>query len=300
MSDQAIDLQATLNDRYENLLNKQKNCTWTDWDFIGVWDIYSSIILARLEYYISNSPYSSIGYSKDEAIIYGHLARIFDLLRSIRRSVLKETATREIISIMNRSIIETCITLEYFLTFYDDKLLDDYRMTSLKMLRSYENVVKKNIDLRNGDKIAIEDSILKSISKAYENSGVSRDDIDKWNAKKSILKGFKDRFKDVGKEDLYDVAYRTGSQSTHGNWDTLTTNYLIYNIDTERFSIDLREIPLDFREINPILIIIVNTLKVYLSLYERNEANLKDIEFFEELLACLADLEELHEKYLGR
>lgn len=243
-----IDLKTILNDRYDNLLKKQKNGSWTDWDFIGVWNVYSLIILERLEYYISNSSYSAIGYLKDDVVIYGHLARIFDLLRSIRRVVIKETATREIIAILNRSIIETCVTLEYLIICYDSKLLDDYRMTSLKMLRSYEKTIIKNITLKNGEKTVIEDSIIKSISKSYENSGVSHDDIDKWNFKHSILKGFKDRFRAVGKEDLYNIVYKTGAQSSHGNWDTLLTNYLTYNIDTEKFSIDIKEWAVDFKE----------------------------------------------------
>lgn len=121
-----MNLTALLGARYDSLLINKSKGEWTDNDFIGVWDVLVSIVLFKLEFHIKTSKHTELGYTKDEALIYGHLARLFDLIKMQRRMVLSRSATREILKIVSRSIIETSVTLEYILTNQSDKLFDDY------------------------------------------------------------------------------------------------------------------------------------------------------------------------------
>jgi|GEM_PF-5878893 len=252
MKNEIIDLQKTLNDRYNNLNVKRSENTWTNWDFIGVWDVYTIILLGRIENYLTDSLLEE-GLNKDHAVIYGQLVRIFDLLRTVRRIILTNVGTQEVIMILNRSILETCVTLEYLLENYSEKLLDDYRMTSLRMLTAYEDIVKRNIESRNGETKPIESRILNSISESYKRSGIERSDINSWNSRQSILKGFKGRFESVDKLDMYDIVYKAGSQSVHGNWDSLIKNYLSYDSKKDRFNLNLEDKAVDYRLLNPML-----------------------------------------------
>lgn len=300
--DKEIDLTAVLEERYQNLLKKKGSNTWTDWDFIGVWDIYVLCILDKIKYYINQLNITGSGLSIDEAVFAGHIARIFDLLRSERRIVLEKAVTRVTMSIINRSIIETCVTLEYLLIEDKTALLNDYRMDSLRMLSAYEDIVKRNIQLR-GSELPIETSIMKSITQVYVNSQLSRTDIDNWSKRQSSLKSFKSRFNVVYNTDTtYDVIYKSSSQEAHGNWDSILRNYLKYDKKTKTYTVCSNASSIDFRDVNPSFIIIVKAMRHFINSkrYIVLANIISETQELDNILKDMYKLEELHEVFLGR
>jgi hypothetical protein len=293
-------LTATLGKRYDSLMKKKAKGTWTNNDFIGVWDALNMIVLLKIEQYINGSVHTKEGYTKEEAVIYGHLARVFDLLKMQRRMVLTDSAVREILKILGRSIMETSVTLEYILKNNSQKMFDDYIMDSMRMTTAYEDIVLENIANSGGKETEMEKSILFSIEKEREKCGLTRKDVDDWSKNKSMLIGFHGRFKAVGKLDLYNIAYKTGSQSVHGNWEALSKNYLDYSIETGRFKPDLSDDHIDIRLVNPGLHLVIEVLQVFLKVYECHGLGEIDVEALEHLKTAVKQLGDEHEVFLDR
>jgi hypothetical protein len=257
-------------------------------------------VLYKLEFYINTSSHTANGCTKEQAIFYGQLARLFDLLKMQRRMVLTDSATREILQILNRSIMETSVTLEYMIENNHPKLLDDYIMDSLRMTSAYEDEVLENIKAKGGNPSPIEESILKSIDDERKKCSLSRGDVDNWSKKKSSLVGFLARFKAVGKEQMYNIAYKGGSQSVHGNWETLSKNYLKHDNSTGLFRIDLSDDIIDIRLVNPQLYLIINVMIVFLADYSGHGLDQGDIEILNHLSIGVKQLEDEHELFMER
>lgn len=168
------------------------------------------------------------------------------------------------------------------------------------MTTHFEDRVLNNIATNNGVQTDMERSILRSISDEYSKCDITRQDVDNWSKNKSLLPRVIDRFKATGKERLYDITYKSGSQSVHGNWETLSKNYLDYDAQTGRFKPDLSDNHIDIRLLNPQLMIVMEVMQLFLKEYEGHDLDKADIEVLKHLIITVGQLEDEHEEFLAR
>jgi hypothetical protein len=155
------------------------------------------------------------GFDLEDAPILGLLTRIWKLLKEI--VIYYERDNAEIISILERPLIEAAITAEYLLKS-DADVIEDYRKCSykdrLRILRELKEG-SRFFDTKAGKRL------LKSVQDKMELEGFTVDDfqIQKKNRWKLQGKSFFDIFKEITDEDLYKYTYGMMSESIHGSWN---------------------------------------------------------------------------------
>jgi hypothetical protein len=155
------------------------------------------------------------GFDLEDAPILGLLTRIWKLLKEIVTYYEKDNA--EIISILERPLIEAAITAEYLL-ISDSAIIKDYRKCSYKDRLSILRELKKDsrfFETKAGKRL------LKSVQEKMDLEAFSEDDfeVQKKNRWKLQGKTFFDIFKEITDEDLYKYTYGMMSESIHGSWN---------------------------------------------------------------------------------
>lgn len=155
------------------------------------------------------------GFSLDDAPILGLLTRIWKLLKEI--VIYYEKNNAEIISILERPLIEASITAQYLL-INDTSVLQDYRKCSykdrLRILRELEEG-SHFFHTKAGKRL------LKSVQEKMELEKFTEEDFkaQKKNRWKLQGKTFFDIFKEITDENLYKYTYGIMSESIHGSWN---------------------------------------------------------------------------------
>ncbi|MDB4609678.1 DUF5677 domain-containing protein [Verrucomicrobia bacterium] len=155
------------------------------------------------------------GFDLNDAPILGLLTRIWKLLKEIVTYYEKDNA--EIISILERPLIEAAITAEYLL-MSDSAVISDYRKCSykdrLRMLRELKEG-SRFFETKAGKRL------LKSVQEKMDLEGFSVDDFKEQKKNRWKLQGktFFDIFKTITDEDLYKYTYGMMSESIHGSWN---------------------------------------------------------------------------------
>jgi hypothetical protein len=164
---------------------------------------------------IRNTDRNPTGFNLEDAPILGLLTRIWKLLKEIVTYYEKDNA--EIISILERPLIESAITCEYLL-MSDSGVIEDYRKCSykhrLRMLRELKEG-SRFFETKAGRRLLI------SVQEKMDLEGFSEDDfkMQKKNQWKLQGKTFFDIFKTITDEDLYKYTYGMMSESIHGSWN---------------------------------------------------------------------------------
>jgi hypothetical protein len=173
-------------------------------------------------------------WNRHEAVVVGHLARLYKLISAMLDQTCQHR--RETTFIFARLAFE-CIVNTLFLIKNDRPDITasyiEYSMRHEKRLRSR---IRANIELRGGEVLHIEERMLRSIESSAKRSGVDLDSIDppkNWAGKNLFEKA-----KDVGLEEAYFGAFAGPSHSVHGNWQDLLEYHL--DSDEEGYSVDLQ------------------------------------------------------------
>jgi hypothetical protein len=164
---------------------------------------------------IRNIDRNPTGFSLDDAPILGLLTRMWKLLKEI--VVYYEKDNAEIISILERPLIEASITAQYLL-INDATVLEDYRKCS------YKDRLRILRELKEGSrffKTKAGKRLLKSVQEKMKLEGFTEDDFahQKNNRWKLQGKTFFNIFKEITDEDLYKYTYGIMSESIHGSWN---------------------------------------------------------------------------------
>lgn len=172
-------------------------------------EIYDCITRVR------NLDRNPTGFNIDDAPILGLLTRIWKLLKEVIIYYEKDNA--EIISLLERPLIEAAVTAEYLL-MSDSAVIEDYRKCSYKdRLRILRELKKGSrfFETKAGKRL------LKSVQEKMDLEGFSEDDfnVQKRNRWKFQGKTFFDLFGEVTDEDLYKYTYGMMSESIHGSWN---------------------------------------------------------------------------------
>lgn len=164
---------------------------------------------------IRNIDRNPTGFSLEDAPILGLLTRIWKLLKEIVTYYEKDNA--EIISILERPLIEAAVTAEYLL-MSDLDVIEDYRKCS------YKDRLRILRELKEGSRFFETKAgkrLLKSVQEKMDLEGFTEDDFKEQKKNRWRLQGktFFDIFKEISDEDLYKYTYGMMSESIHGSWN---------------------------------------------------------------------------------
>ena len=235
----------------------------------NVAEIYDCITRMR------NIERNPTGFDLEDAPILGLLTRIWKLLKEIVTYYEKDNA--EIISILERPLIEAAITAEYLL-ISDSAVIEDYRKCS------YKDRLRILRELKEGSRFFETKAgkrLLKSVQEKMDLEAFSEDDfkVQKENRWKLQGKTFFDIFKEITDEELYKYTYGMMSESIHGSWNE-SMDWCLQQNEDATFSVYPFYHEADVRYICPTLRFCNESYRLWLKridCYDENMSNLLDL-----------------------
>jgi hypothetical protein len=212
------------------------------------------------------------GFDLNDAPILGLLTRIWKLLKEIVTYYEKDNA--EIISILERPLIEAAITAEYLL-MSDSAVIDDYRKCSykdrLRMLRELKEG-SRFFETKAGKRL------LKSVQEKMDLEGFSEDDFKEQKKNRWRLQGktFFDIFKTITDEDLYKYTYGMMSESIHGSWNE-SMDWCLQKNEDKTFSVYPFYHEADVRYISPTLKFCNESYRLWLRRIDCEDENMTNV-----------------------
>lgn len=252
----------------DELIEKGRDGTVKNIDFTKIWCNVALLPAYRIEYIITSSAHTRAGYNRDEAVIYGLLVRLFKLLCFQRRIVCKQLTTTTLAAFFERMILEGIVNIEYFIKNFDEHLLNNFRLNSLKAEAFFEEAIREDIAKNAGQSSDWQERLLGSIYDTYKKTNSSYEEV---RSTKIKLPPISEKFRSTGNQKLYDVSYRTKCHDIHGDWVDLALNYLTFDNEASRFSPNFQEFQADIRQLNPPLIICCEMLKKFLRDFSGHE-----------------------------
>ena len=174
-------------------------------------------------------------WNRDEAVIGGHLVRLYKLINALLEQTCQRR--REISFIYVRLAFECIINLRYLIAHASDELFRSYRAYSLKHEHKLLKQIEKNIEARGGEELPIERRMINSIHRSFEVSGITADTFKIGGLKNWGGKNIFEKAQAVGLETAYLAAIGGGSHSVHGNWQDLL-EYHVEKTDDGSFKPD--------------------------------------------------------------
>lgn len=221
--------------------------------FKDVAEIYDSFTRVK------NIERNPSGYSLEDAPIIGLLVKIWKLLKEI--VVYYEINNAEIISIFERSLIESAITASYLLNS-DSSVIEDYRKISYKDRLRILRELKEGLpfyETKAGKRL------LKSINNKMKNENLTIDDFkeQKKNRWRLQNKSFFDIFKEVEDEKLYPSTFGMMSESIHCSWND-SMDWSLQRNDDGTYDVYPFHHPADIRYVTPTIIFCNRPFKLWL------------------------------------
>jgi hypothetical protein len=197
---------------------------------------------------IRNTERNPQGFSMNDAPILGLLVRVWKLLKEVIKYY--ESSNAEIISILDRPLLEASVVASYLMVS-DDSVIEDYRKCSykdrLRILRDLETG-SPFFETKAGKRL------LKSILEKMEFENLTPDDFEVQKKNRWRIQGqrFHDIFSIVTHKELYASTYGMMSESIHGSWNESMDWCLVKN-DDGSFSANPFSFPADIRFVSPTL-----------------------------------------------
>jgi uncharacterized protein DUF5677 len=216
----------------------------------AVFELYkeSAIVVQVAANMVGEKAHAEGGWPRNQAICAGLMVRIFKLMLVVTQ--LSATRNRgEAVAILNRSIMESSVNLEFLVLVSDDKFFDQFVSFSLGPERELYDLIHANIAARGGEILPVEQRMLDSITRLCRSSSVSIEEVDRKYGDGGG--GLRERLKAIGKEDLYVAMQRIPSHAVHGTWVDLWTNHLEHDLRTGGFRPEVRFASVDARLLEP-------------------------------------------------
>lgn len=173
-------------------------------------------------------------WNRHEAVLIGHLARLYKLISALLDQTCQHR--RETTFIFARLAFE-CIVNTIFLIKNDrPEIVTSYIEYSMRHEKRLRDRIRAKIAARNGETWPIEERMLRSIQASAKQSGIDLDLINpsqNWGGKNLFEKA-----KEVGLEDAYLGAFAGPSHAVHGNWQDLLEYHL--DVDDDGYTADLK------------------------------------------------------------
>jgi len=197
---------------------------------------------------VKNTERNPTGFGFNDAAILGLLVRIWKILKEIVFYYEKNNA--DIISLLDRQVIEASVTAKYLL-INGDEAITDYRKCSYKdrinmILDSKEN--HEFWETKPGQRL------LKSIMNKLEAEGWDINSFEEQKKNKWKLQGksFYKIFTEIEQEKFYKHLYGIPSEGIHGSWND-SMDYHLQKNDDGTFSAYPFYQEVDIRAVTPIL-----------------------------------------------
>lgn len=197
---------------------------------------------------VRNIERNPTGFDFNDAAILGLLVRIWKILKEIVVYYKKNNA--DIISLLDRQVIEAAVTAKYLLTRGDEAIID-YRKCSYKdrinmILDSHKN--PEFWKTKPGERL------LRSIMGKLEAEGWDLNSFEEQKKNKWKLQGksFHRIFTEIEPEAYYKHLYGIPSEGIHGSWND-SMDYHLQKNDDGTFSVYPYYRTVDIRFVTPIL-----------------------------------------------
>lgn len=214
------------------------------------------------------------GFSIDDAPVLGLLVRIWKLLREVITHYRKDNA--EIISLLERPIIEASTVATYLMTNGPEVMIDHRKCSykdRLRILRDLEGG-SKFFDTKAGKRL------LKSVQEKLDIEGFEKGDFkeQKDNRWKLQGKSFYDIFAEIEHADLYACTYGMMSESIHGSWNE-SLDWCLVRQDDGTYKANPSSFPADIRFVSPLLRFTTRPYRLWcqrIDVYDENIAGTLD------------------------
>ena len=221
---------------------------------------------------VKNIERNPTGFSIHDAPILGLLVRIWKLLKEIIRYY--EDNNAEIISILERPLIEACVIATYLLQ-NDQDVLEDYRKCS------YKDRLRILRDLEDGSlffETKAGKRLLKSVREKMKLENLTTSDFQRQKENRWKIQGktFYDIFAMVENEKLYVCTYGMMSESIHGSWNESMDFCLVRNEDGS-FSPFPFSHPADVRYVSPTIKFANGPFRLWLKRIEAEDRYLLEV-----------------------
>ena len=233
-------------------------------------------------------------WTRDEAVLGGHLVRLYKLFDSLLDQTCKRR--REISIVLARLIFECIVNLRYLIANASEENFRSYRNYSLQHELKLLETIEENIAARSGIVLPIEDRMIKSILSSFRASDLTRADVSESRQRNWNGLNLYERAKIVGLDHAYLAVFGGGSHSIHGNWQDLL-EYHLEKVDDHSYRPSM-----GWRAPRPQLLEALITLTSQALLDYLHFLSLPDAHEMYERLHDLRQrthqLSELHEKFL--
>jgi hypothetical protein len=238
------------------------------------------------------------GWARNQAICAGLMIRISKFMLVVTQLSAKGNRA-EVVSALNRSILESSINLEFLATTQEDKFFDQFVKFSLGPERELYDIIQANIGTRGGEVWPIEQRMLDSIDDVCKVSGMKIEEVNRkygdWGG------GVRNRLKALNKEEQYVGMQRMPSHAVHGTWVDLYKNHLEHDPKSDVFSPDPKFSWVDERSLRPIAVLVLEALTPYMQRFfsATPEAKLL-LERVDDLSNRLLEVGAIHERLMAK
>lgn len=288
---ETIDLGKKIIFGINELFIKEESKTLENSDFTRVWLDIVMLPMIQIESFISNSAHTKAGYTRDQAVIYGLLLRIYKTLTMERRIVCAQLINRQLATMFSRVLLEDNINLQYYIR-HPEKI-DDFCKSCVKAEQELAALIDKrrseSAETWTETMLKWEDGLMESVNRGLSIAGVTRND------KLPRTPDMKTKAKDVGLEELY-TSYRIECHVIHGDWFDIA-RYSMTEKDGRfypKFEID----GTDIRQFNPILEIVYKSLDDFITLYQGHGIDLSITEELKKDVTVIHNFDVMHFNFL--
>ena len=163
-------------------------------------------------------------WNVDQAVLGGHLVRMFKLMRFVMEESVNHRD--EMISILVRLLAECIINLRFLIQNYSQEIIQSYLAYSFRHEKELADLIRKNVRDREGLELPIEQRMLSSIKRTFDNSQLTEESLPLKKIRNWGNKNLFEKAKDVELGDEYLVIFGGPSRNVHGGWQDLLQYHL--------------------------------------------------------------------------
>lgn len=167
-----------------------------------VFELYkeASSVLNLAAHLLDEAANAKGGWPRNQAMCAGLMIRISKFMLVVTQLSAKRDRA-DVVFVLNRSILESAVNLEFLLTKNDAAIFDQFVKFSLGPERELYDSIQANIAERGGELLPIEKRMLDSINRVCQASGVKIEEVNQkygdWGG------GLRQRLKVLNKEEKY-------------------------------------------------------------------------------------------------
>jgi Family of unknown function (DUF5677) len=163
-------------------------------------------------------------WDSKQAVVGGHLVRLFKLLRILLEATNQDRA--ELLWVILRLAAECVINFRFLLSNHGDEVVSSYLHQSLQHERDLVRTIRGRIEDRGGVQLPIEARMLRSIQRTFVDSQVTIDSLPEKRIRNWGGKNVFEKAGAVGLEDAYLAIFGGPSRNVHGGWRDLLEHHL--------------------------------------------------------------------------